>query len=211
MRVRAAGSMTGRTIARRGGSATLVDILEVFREYPGLLPGLVITVGVAILLSAPVARGLDIHRGLAWLLLIGFGIVASATLTPGREAVDFGLAGNGVCDLTRWWPAPRALFSINYTTLNIAMTVPLGLAVGLLPRSPRKLALLVIALALPPNVEIIQAAVTALGRACQASDVVDNELGLAVGLLIGVIVGRAWPGLAGPRLDDAAAGDGRGG
>ena len=53
------------------------------REYPGFLPGLVISIVIALALSGRVARWLGIARPIAWGLLFGLGIIVAATLTPG--------------------------------------------------------------------------------------------------------------------------------
>ena len=65
--------------------------------------------------------------------------------------------------------------------------IPLGFAIVLLPRSRRKLAVLLGAIALPFAVESIQFIASPLGRECQSSDVIDNLTGLFVGLAAGTV------------------------
>jgi hypothetical protein len=70
------------------------------------------------------------------------------------------------------------------------MFVPLRAAIGLVPRSRRKAAIVIAAIALPFGIETIQLLVPALDRACESADVVDNLTGLAIGLGGGVVAGR---------------------
>ena len=172
-------------------------ISDVLRGYPGFLPGVIVSLVVSLAAAGIAGRSLGVRRSVGWLLVFGFGIVLAATLTPGRETTDFGITTAGYCDLSRWRPAPFALLSFNNTSLNVYLLIPLGMATGLLPRTRRKLALVVIALALSPGVEMIQSVVTVLGRACQSGDVIDNETGLLIGLLIGTVAGRLVPALVG--------------
>ena len=85
-------------------------------------------------------------------------------------------------------PPPLGLLrGLNDVSLNVALFVPLGFAIALLPRSRRSLAVLVAAIAFPFVIEATQALVTPLGRGCESADVVDNLLGLAAGLAAGVV------------------------
>jgi glycopeptide antibiotics resistance protein len=77
------------------------------------------------------------------------------------------------------------LRSINETSLNIVLFVPLGLVVGFLPASDLKRWLLAAAIALPFAVEGLQLVAPALGRSCQARDVIDNLTGVMVGEIAG--------------------------
>ena len=74
------------------------------------------------------------------------------------------------------------------TSLNVILFVPLGLAIGLLGRSPVTAWLLVGALASPVVIETIQSLAPMLGRGCQSRDVVDNLLGLGIGLVLGALL-----------------------
>ena len=76
----------------------------------------------------------------------------------------------------------------------MVMFIPLGFAIAVVPRSPRKAAVLVAAVALPFVIEATQLLVAPLGRACQSADVFDNLLGLVVGLGVGSVVGRIGRG-----------------
>ena len=76
------------------------------------------------------------------------------------------------------------------TAGNVVALIPLGFAIASIPRSRRKLAVLLGAIALPFAVESIQYIATPLGRACQSSDVIDNLTGLFLGLAAGAVA--AW-------------------
>jgi glycopeptide antibiotics resistance protein len=138
--------------------------------------------------SPAVARVMRTSRAVAALLLFGFGLVVAATLTPDAAALA-GEASDGNCDLSRIGLAPlNELVRINYTTLNVLLFVPLGVAVGLLPRSRTAALVTLAAISLPFVVEAVQLVVTALGRGCQSAEVVDNLLGLAVGIGVGTLL-----------------------
>ena len=64
--------------------------------------------------------------------------------------------------------------------------MPLGIVLGLLPATPRNLALTVSFFLLTIAIELTQALVPALGRGCESADMVDNTVGLIIGLGFGV-------------------------
>jgi glycopeptide antibiotics resistance protein len=183
--------------------STLGEVADFLTSYPGFLPGLAVSVVVAIFASRPVARALKSGRILAGALMISLGIVLSATLTPSPSGLQRAISGIGplehyssTCDLSRIGPAPvRDYLTINNTSLNVFLLVPLGLTIGLLRGSRRKTAILLLAVALPIIVEGTQLVVVPLDRACQSGDVFDNLLGLALGLAAGMSAGwlaRGW-------------------
>jgi hypothetical protein len=160
-------------------------------DYVLFWPGVVVALAVAAVLGAPLARVLRRPRAAAFGLAFSFGVVVAATLTPGRDALLFGIPGSGTCDSSFDLPTLAELRTFNDTSLNVYLFVPLGLTVGLVAASRRTWPLLVAALALPFAIEWIQLVVTWLGRSCQAVDVVDNVSGLLLGLAIAVLV-VAW-------------------
>ncbi len=107
--------------------------------YPGFLPGLAVSIVVALFASRPVARALGSGRVLAGALVISLGIVLSATLTPSPDGPQraFALAGDlesyrPTCDLSRIGPAPIGDYlTINNTSLNGAVC-PAFRGVGIL-------------------------------------------------------------------------------
>jgi glycopeptide antibiotics resistance protein len=99
--------------------------------------------------------------------------------------------GSAVCDLTRMGLAsPADVLKFYDAGMNILLFIPLGFALGLAPRSPRKAALVGGAIALPFAIEAMQLLVPRLDRACESADVFDNLTGLAIGLAGGVVAGR---------------------
>jgi hypothetical protein len=150
---------------------------------------LVITIVAAVILSRRLARWLGCGRGVAALLVFGFGFVLAATLVPDPDALR-GIPSDGVCDTSRVGPIPLGqLLRPNEHSLNVALFVPLGVAVGLLPRTRRAAIVVLAAASLTFVVEGIQLVLTDLGRGCETADLFDNLLGLAIGALIGVVVG----------------------
>lgn len=182
--------MTARTVAAGlgyGPRPSAVDGLISGDDptLPLFLPGVVVSVVLAALVAGPVARALATRRSVAMLLIVSIGVIVSATLTPlGTVAFDGGAAGS--CDLSRLGPPPLgALRRITDTSLNVALFIPLGLAISLLPRSRQAGAVLVGAVLFPFAIELTQLLVPAISRGCESADVIDNLLGLAVGLAAG--------------------------
>ena len=90
------------------------------------------------------------------------------------------------CDLSRIGPASIATYlRFDDPTLNVLLFIPVGVLIGQLERRQHRGRLVVAAVMLPLGIEIIQALVTPLGRACEGGDVFDNLAGLLVGLAIG--------------------------
>jgi hypothetical protein len=163
-------------------------------DYPGLLPGVALSIVLGVALCVPLGRALGIASMNAWLLIFGFGFAVAATLTPSLQALTEGAIGTGTCDLSRFTPPPLSqILSFDDISLNVILFLPLGLAVGFIPRRSFQLTLIVVAVALPFVIEAIQLVVTQLDRACQSGDVVDNLFGFAIGLVVGMIAsGLIW-------------------
>ena len=160
---------------------------------PWLGPGMVISILVAAVAAGRIARILQVRTPVAFLLVVSLGLIVSATVTPLRGAIEYGAIGGGSCDVSRLVPlAPTRWLTLSEQSLNIAMFIPLGLALGLVPRSPAKAVLVVAALALPLIIELIQLATPVMARGCETADVIDNLSGLLVGLGIGTLLG--WLG-----------------
>ena len=158
---------------------------------PWFLPGVVISIVVSIAASGALGRALGVRRAVAWVMVLSLGIITAATLTPQWEALAFGARGSSSCDLSRLGLAPlRELLRLSDSGGNILMFIPLGATIGLVPRSRRKAAIVIAAIALPFGIETIQLLLPVLDRACESADVIDNLTGLAVGLAGGVAAGR---------------------
>jgi hypothetical protein len=168
------------------------QIVQYLSDYALLWPGVLITtVGRdrAGRPGRPPAPGGDPGRLPAPVRLR---LIASATLTPSRDALRFGAVGSGVCDLTRIGPVPLTdLLHFQDPAFNVALYVPLGIAIGMLPGGWARRWLIVAGLLLAPAIELTQLLVRPLGRACQTSDMSDNVTGLLIGLVAGWLVARA--------------------
>jgi len=170
-------------------------VREYLADFAWFWPGVGITLVVGVALGGRVGTALGLRRASATLLLLGFGLIVSATLTPSREALAFGTTGSGTCDLSRIGLAPlRQLIRFGDPALNVFLYIPLGAAIGLASRSRYRIALAIGAAVMPFAIEATQLTVTWLDRACQSSDVSDNLTGLLVGALIGWAVLFAFEG-----------------
>ena len=157
-----------------------------FNVLPWLVPGIALSALLGVLVGRRVGRVFGTTPAVGWALVLGFGLVVSATLTPLRAGLDFETTGIGTCDLSRMGLAPlRELLRIGDTSLNVLLFIPLGLAIGLVPRSRRMVALAVVAVVSPVVIEAAQLVLPILGRGCQSADVFDNLTGLVLGWLIG--------------------------
>ncbi len=164
--------------------------MRAFTEtVPLFAPVVVLSVILATLTARRTAAWLGTPPGVAWLLLVGSGLILAATLTPLRDAIEHGLASSGTCDLRRIGPAPLSTYlRPNETSANVVLFMPLGLALGMLPGSLRTKAIIAGALLLPLAIELTQLAVPVWGRGCQSADMFDNAMGLALGFLGGHLV-----------------------
>ena len=173
---------------------SLADFRDYLADFAWFWPGVVVSVVLGIAFGRRVGHALRIPRAVATLLILSAGLIASATLTPSREAVASGAVGTGMCDLSRLGPASIGeLLRFDDPTFNVLLFVPLGLAIGLIPASRRKAVLVVGAVVLPFAIETIQLLATGLGRGCQSSDVADNLTGLVIGLAVGIVARRVAP------------------
>jgi len=158
-----------------------------FNVLPWLLPGIALSAVLGLLVGRGVGRVFRTTPAVGWALVLGFGLVVSATLTPLRAGLDFDTTGIGTCDLSRMGLAPlRELLRISDPSLNVLLFIPLGFAIGLVPRSRRLVVLAVVAVVSPLAIEIAQLVLPILGRGCQSADVFDNLTGLGLGWLIGI-------------------------
>jgi VanZ family protein len=180
---------------------------------PWFLPGLAITTVIAVVLAGRVARRLRTERWIAFLLVVSVGAVLAATITPDADGLSGQSSALGQCDFGRIGLASLSEYlQFGDPTLNVILFVPLGLAIGLVGRSPATARLFVAAVASPVAIEVIQSLAPMLGRGCQSRDVVDNLLGLGIGLALGVllfVVRAVWTRSCSAR-DALAGSDSRG-
>ena len=159
------------------------------RTVPGFLPVVVLWTVIAILVSGRLAGFLNTRRIVAFGLVMSVGLILGATLSPTRIALDAGIASNGQCDLSRLGFASLAELKANYDPIiNIALFVPLGFALGLLPRTRRNIAIILGAFSFTVLIELTQLLVPDLGRGCESADMIDNTVGLAIGLAAGMVM-----------------------
>ncbi len=154
--------------------------------FPWFWPGVAASILIATFAAGPLGRRLSIGPGLAWIFLMSLGGIASLTLTPGLESFVEGY--RRTCDLSLVGaPTLDNIRTLNETSLNIALFVPLGLSIALMTRSPARPVLAAGALALPLAIEVFQFALPAFARQCQAGDVASNLTGLIIGLGVGSV------------------------
>ena len=149
---------------------------------------LITTVVAAMALAPRLARRLGTAEWVARLLVFGFGFALSWTLLPDAEGLQ-GIGSDGGCSTARIGLIPwRELTSLNESSLNVALFVPLGIAVGLLPMTRTAALVALAALSLTFVIETVQLLARALGRGCETADIFDNLLGLAIGILVGLLL-----------------------
>lgn len=161
-------------------------------RYPTILPGMVVGLAVAVMLAPTVARRLGSSRALAWLLVASLGIILALTIAPSRLALLEGPAGGIQCDTSRLLAPISTYLRFDDPFLNVAFFVPFGIAIGLLPKPRSRHALTAAAFLLSPAIEVTQALVVAIGRACETGDIADNTLGLLIGLVLGNLLRRLF-------------------
>jgi hypothetical protein len=164
---------------------------------PWFLPGFGISVAFAVAAGGWVGGMLSVRRAVAAALIVSLGLIAASTLTPQWEALAFGARGSGTCDFSRMGLASIAdLRGPSDALGNILMFIPLGVTISLVPRSRRKAAIVVAAIALPFAIETTQLLLPVLDRACESADVIDNLTGLVLGLGGGSVAAWTMNGMA---------------
>jgi hypothetical protein len=159
-------------------------------NVPYFLPFLALSLVFGLLVARRLGERLSTRPSVAFLLVASLGLVIAATLMPAAGASSGERVAAGWCDLSRIGFAPLGtLVRLNSVSLNVLLFVPLGLAIGLLPRTRARSYLIVGGFALPVVVEATQSLVTVLGRGCESADVFDNAMGLAIGLGMGLSAG----------------------
>lgn len=181
---------------------TTQDLAVLLSGYPGFLPGFLVSLVVGFALGPRLARSVGGRTALGVGLVVAIGIVLSATMTPGPGGLAGSASGSNSCDLSRFGLATgNQVARPGEVALNIALFVPLGFTIGLLPHHRTRVLAIVAALALPIAIELIQLLLPALGRACQSGDAIDNLSGLGLGVAAALaltwnLAGRTAPGRA---------------
>ncbi len=154
---------------------------------PWFVPAVALSMTIALFACRPLATLLAVRRVVAWAILVGFGVIVSATLTPLHGSFNFDAVATSTCDLSRIGPASIAqLLQLDDASLNVALFIPLGIAVGLIQALGLRTALIFASTALPFGIETIQLLAPILARGCQSADIVDNLTGLIVGIVVGM-------------------------
>ncbi|MFC5885885.1 hypothetical protein RMN57_10680 [Kitasatospora sp. CM 4170] len=167
-------------------------IKAVLGTMPMFWPGLLCSLVPAALLNRVVGRWLRAHWAVAFVLLLALGGLVTLTLLPDAWGPFWAYSGRAArhCDLTGFGLRPlRAFTTVNPTSLDVALFVPIGLAAALAGTRARAAAVLLGATALPFAVEAVQYALPGIGHACTAQDVLDSLLGLALGAAAGLLAG----------------------
>lgn len=164
------------------------------QALPWFVPGLAVTAAIAFAVAGRAARRVRTESWVAFVLTMSLGAVLAATLTPVAGQFGDPHLPLGRCDLGRTGPAPLSDYlHLGEASLNVILFTPLGLAIGLLGRSPATIRLLIAAAALSPAIEGIQSLLPMFGRGCQSADVVDNVLGLGSGFVLGMLLSVVRP------------------
>jgi len=71
--------------------------------------------------------------------------------------------------------------------VNILLFMPLGFGLALLPRTRRTALIVLAAFSITFLIELTQRLLPQLGRGCESADMVDNTVGLVLGLAVGVL------------------------
>jgi len=162
------------------------DLLRLFEGIPWAAPGALLAVVAAAAVARPAGRRLGTSPALAWLLVASVLVIAAITLTPSADIAD--VQG---CDLTVTRLTFGTLTTLNDRSLNVALFIPLGIAIGATTNRHRGTWLLLAILA-PPAIEVYQLVAVPLSRTCQAIDVLDNWTGLVIGLAVGWVGAWLW-------------------
>ncbi|MGJ7442241.1 VanZ family protein [Aquipuribacter sp. MA13-6] len=161
----------------------VVPVVAFLTDHVVVLPALLVLAVGSVVLSGPLSRRLGSGRSAA--ALLSFACTAPFAMTLPPSAVD--VPPDAVRDcvtalrpLGQWGRGGEEL-------ANVLLTLPAGLLlVVLLPRGPVAGAALAAAAGFPLLVEGVQYAVPALGRSCEATDVLLNLVGLVVGAVLGL-------------------------
>jgi len=157
------------------------------RGDPWAVPAALLALVLATAAAWPMARRMKAPVVPVWLFLASVGGFLAATVTPTAGAGQW--SRHAASSFAVVFPSPAELHSLNVTSLNVLLGVPLGLAAVLLAGELRRWWPLLTAVTLPLTVEVIQHLLPVLGRSgLLLPDVIDNVIGLAVGGFLGALV-----------------------
>ncbi len=169
--------------------AVVGTVLELVRHSPLLIPGIAVAVIAAVLLAPSTTSRTGLSPLLAGMLVFAVGAIVAITLTPG---IGSGTFGQSWCGGLRPPPRLGQLASLSSEHgLNVALFMPLGVIIGLIPRARPFAVVALAAGSMPVVIEWIQYSVPRLDRFCQTWDALENLIGLVIGLCVGVAVSFA--------------------
>ena len=157
-------------------------------RVPALLPpGMLVALLLALVVFLVVRHRSSPARGLLAAVLTAWtGMVLLATLAPQRlGAIQIERHGQRVCAVLPHL-SPWGALHDDQRLLNVLLFIPLGALVFVFHRhaAVRVAAMVVV---LPIVIETVQYAFRSLNRACDGTDVIDNWMGLTIGLAIGLV------------------------
>ncbi len=165
--------------------AWLLQFEGVLDNYGGWL---LVVVVVAALAAFPLARLLRSNPLVTALLAMSLLAVVALSLAPSKTLQ----AAAGVCLRPVTLPVGRQILQPSDLTANVLMYLPLGVAVvWLRPMSVRLVAMAAV-VAVPLALELTQKEIIAINRQCSLSDIIGNEVGLIVGMWVGVVLWLGW-------------------
>lgn len=173
-----------------------------FHSIPLAAPGAV-GCAVAFALVGPwLGPRLGVHPVTAWFFCTMLSGFAALTLTPSRSAIEGLPQGHTHWSTGLALPTPEQLTSVNDVSLNIVAGLALGASGLVMARARRRVAPMLVVVAAPVVVEVVQWAVHQLGRSgFLLTDVVDNGIGILVGAAASTLVLQR-PRLGRTRRDD---------
>jgi VanZ like family len=159
-------------------------IEAVLHATPLFWPGTLLSVLAALLCRHRLGQWLGVVPFTAFLLVLSLGGIVTLTLLPNLDPhyLDNLRYADPVWQTSWHVPRPAELATVNQQSLNVALFVPLGVAIGQIRPRTRAMLVAAAAAALPFGIEAVQYAVPWLLRAADAQDIADNLLGLALGL-----------------------------
>lgn len=162
------------------------DVVAGIAATPWIVPGLLLVMAVAVLLFRPVAKVLGMPRVMALGLVAALGAILVITITPSAWGNPWSAGGS--CDLGIRSPLETAqlLSEFNQRTANVLLFIPLGFCSVFARRPLAAAGLVMCGFALPVGIELVQYSITSLGRSCDSADLLDNTMGMAVGVLLGL-------------------------
>ena len=158
---------------------------------PGMLVALLLALVVYLVLRR---RGHSSRALLSAVLTAWTGMVLLATLGPQRLGpIQIERHGRRVCAVLPHL-SPWGALHDDQRLLNVLLFIPLGALVFVFHRRAAARVAVMVAL-LPIVIESVQYVFRSLNRACDGTDVVDNWMGLVIGLAIGLVVAvPVWAG-----------------